>query len=216
MVAALIIAVSAVAGIVCAKAVNSHTAERPVIVIDAGHGGVDAGVYGRDSGVKESDINLAVCRELADLFRSAGFNAVLTRSSQAGLYGQPTKGFKMRDLNARREIIERCSADMVISVHQNTFKDTKRRGAQVFYYPSSGQGKQLAECIQRTLNDTPLGDDKKALAADYFMLRCTPSPSVVVECGFLSNSEDEKLLVSEDGRRQAAYAIFAGAVSFLS
>lgn len=214
--AAAIILLCAALGFACGSVAAATVESAPVIVIDAGHGGIDAGVRGKQSGVKESEINLAVARQLAGLFRSAGFTAVLTRKTEGGLYGLPTKGFKLRDLNARRDTIENCGADMVISVHQNAFSDPQRRGAQVFFYPDSTDGKALADCIQKCLNQTPFGDDKSALAADYFMLRCTSAPSVVVECGFLSNAQDENLLLSDDGKRQAAYAIFSGAVMFYS
>ena len=99
----------------------------PTIVIDAGHGGIDAGVYGVNTDVKESDINLAIAKELRGCFVNAGFNCVMTRSTQAGLYGSTSKGFKMRDMQKRKEIIEECNADMVISIHQNTCPLPSRR-----------------------------------------------------------------------------------------
>ena len=214
--AAAIIIFGGLLGIACGGIASAQSARPPVIVIDAGHGGIDAGVYGKASGVKESEINLAIARELAGYFDAAGFCAVLTRKTQGGLYGLPVKGFKMRDMNARRDTIVRCGADMVISVHQNTFPDSTRRGAQVFFYPGRENGRKLAACIQRSLNGTALGDGKEPLAGDYFMLRCTDSPSVVVECGFLSNDEDERLLLTEEGRRDAAYAVFMGVVEYFS
>ncbi len=214
--AAAVTVLSAALGIACGGMARAQAVRPPVIVVDAGHGGVDAGVRGKNSGVKESDVNLAVARKLAGYFNQAGFAAVLTRKSNGGLYGLPVKGFKLRDMNARRDVIERCAADMVISVHQNAFADGTRRGAQVFFYPGKENGRRLAECIQRSLNGTALGDGKQALAGDYFMLRCTDAPSVVVECGFLSNAEDEELLLSEEGKAQAAYAIFAGAAEYFS
>ena len=214
--AALILFSSATGAVFGGIARAASAVSAPVVVIDAGHGGIDAGVRGIESGVKESDINLSISYFLKDYFTSAGFETVLTRKSQAGLYGLPTKGFKLRDMQARRQIIEEYGADMVISVHQNFYSDRTRRGAQVFFYPGRENGRKLAACIQRSLNGTALGDGKEPLAGDYFMLRCTDSPSVVVECGFLSNEEDERLLLTEEGRRDAAYAVFMGAVEYFS
>ena len=214
---AAIILFSAAAGALCKGIAEASVSYAPVIVLDAGHGGIDAGVRGKKSGIKESDINLAITYELKSCFESAGFCVVLTRKSQAGLYGLPTKGFKLRDMQKRRDIIQECGADMVISVHQNFYSDTSRRGAQVFFNKESQSGKQLAVCIQQSLNSMEGAAEKNSpLIGDYYMLECTDSPSVIVECGFLSNESDEALLSDEEYRTQIAYAIFAGAVSYYS
>ena len=192
-------------------------ANAPCIVLDAGHGGIDAGVRGKKSGIKESDINLAITYELKSCFESAGFCVVLTRKSQAGLYGLPTKGFKLRDMQKRRDIIQECGADMVISVHQNFYSDGTRRGATVFFDKDSESGKQLAVCIQNSMNSMEnAATSHSPLVGDYYMLKCTESPSAIVECGFLSNADDEALLCDSEYRKSVAYAIFAGAVSYYS
>ena len=187
----------------------------PTVVIDAGHGGIDAGVRGAATGVKESEINLAVARELRGKFANAGFDCVMTRTTSAGLYGDTSKGFKMRDMQKRRQIIEDCDADMVISVHQNTCPLPSRRGGHVFFDGASACSRELASDIQRRLNDL-CGEDNESLTGDYYMLKCTAAPSVIVECGFLSNAEDEKNLCDPDFRKRLAEAIFMGAISYLS
>lgn len=148
--AALILFSSATGAVFGGIARAASAVSAPVVVIDAGHGGIDAGVRGITSGVKESDINLSISYFLKDYFTSAGFETVLTRKSQAGLYGLPTKGFKLRDMQARRQIIEEYGADMVISVHQNFYSDRTRRGAQVFFNKDSESGKNLP-CACRTV-----------------------------------------------------------------
>lgn len=201
----------------CAGALSSSAASKGerVIVIDAGHGGVDAGVVGKNTSVKESDINLAVSRHLKSYFSEAGFSVVMTRTSNGGLYGLPTSGFKMRDMKKRRQIIEECNADMVISVHQNYCPLPSRRGGQTFFDKDSKESKLLAEQIQKSLNEMREAvKQSDALAGDYFMLKCTESPSVIVECGFLSNPDDEKLLTTAEYQKSIAYAIFKGAVSY--
>ncbi len=194
---------------------GTASAGERVIVIDAGHGGIDAGVTGVNTHVKESDINLAIAKQLKGYFSEAGFKAVLTRSSNGGLYGMPTSGFKQRDMKKRKQIISDSGADMVISVHQNSCPLESRRGGQTFYDKNSESGKLLAQAIQKSLNEMPeCVKRSEALAGDYFMLKCTESPSVIVECGFLTNGEDEKLLSTAEYQRNIAYAIFKGAVSF--
>ena len=140
-----VLAVGVITG-VCAGAVaasTSHTGAYTV-VIDAGHGGVDAGVKGITTSTKESEINLAIARYLRGYFANAGFNAVMTRTTQGGLYGTSTKGFKMRDMKKRKEIIEKNNADMVISVHQNFCPIPSKRGGTVFFDKTSDCGKALA------------------------------------------------------------------------
>lgn len=207
-------AIGLCAGALAAADVAASPADR-VIVIDAGHGGIDAGVVGVNTQVKESDINIAIAKQLKSFFAEAGFKVVMTRTNNGGLYGLPTSGFKMRDMKKRKEIIEGCNADMVISVHQNSCPLESRRGGQTFYDKSSESGKLLAECIQESLNKMEECVRKSsALTGDYFMLKCTESPSVIVECGFLTNGEDEKLLSTSTYQKSVAYAIFKGAVSY--
>lgn len=214
---AVIIAAGAVIGI-CAGAASASTHDGVrTIVIDAGHGGVDAGVLGVDTSTKESDINLAISKYLRGYFVDAGFTVVMTRTTQGGLYGVSTKGFKMRDMKKRKETIENCNADMVISVHQNFCPIPSRRGATVFFNPDSDCGKALAVSIQTSLNEMPTTvTANSALSGDYYMLKCTDSPSVIVECGFLSNAADEALLITSEYQKSIAYAVFKGAVAYYS
>ena len=221
LIAAAIIIISAVclglfAGFATQKAAAINP-NMPTIVIDAGHGGIDNGVQGINSGTDEADINLAIARFLKGQFTSAGFNCVMTRTTEAGLYGTSEKGFKMRDMQKRKQIIEDCNADMVISVHQNFCPLPSKRGGTVFFNPEIDESKSLATYIQTELNAINTGvKPNEALKGDYYMLKCTQNPSVIVECGFLSNGEDDKLLNTESHQRAIAYAIFKGAVSFMA
>lgn len=197
-----------------AAAVNPNM---PVIVIDAGHGGIDNGVQGINSGTDEADINLAIARFLKGQFTGAGFNCVMTRTTEAGLYGSTEKGFKMRDMQKRKQIIEDSKADMVISIHQNFCPLPSKRGGTVFFNNDSAEGKALALSIQSELNAMESCEKpNEILKGDYYMLKCTSSPSVIVECGFLSNNKDDELLNTESHQRALAYAIFKGAVSYFS
>ena len=186
------------------------------VVLDAGHGGVDGGVSGVKTNVKESELNLKIVKKLEKFFKDAGVTVVLTRSSDAGLYGLATSNLKKKDMQKRKEIIENASPDLVISVHLNRFSSSNRRGAQVFYNKDSSSSKLLATNIQSSLNLlNKHTKEYSALAGDYYILKCSAYPSVIAECGFLSNPEDESLLITDEYQDSVAYAIFRGAIDYL-
>lgn len=202
---------------VAAKSASAVNQNMPTVVIDAGHGGIDNGVQGIVTKTDEADINLAIARFLKGNFTAAGFNCVMTRSSEAGLYDDTSKGFKMRDMKKRKQIIEESGADMVISVHQNFCPLPSKRGGIVFYEKSSAVSAALAKAVQEELNALPQCVKPSAPShGDYYMLKCTESPSVIVECGFLSNADEDALLNDESYQRAVAYAIFKGAVGYFS
>jgi N-acetylmuramoyl-L-alanine amidase len=191
-------------------------------VIDAGHGGIDGGVKGLATGVLERDLNLAIAKKLADYFKSAGFGVVMTRKDENGLYDSALKNnFKRADMERRAQIIKEASANAVISIHMNSFPRIRaRRGSQVFYNPQNDASKLLGKCIQDTLNqninEKYSGRNYIPLSGDLFILRCSQTPSVIVECGFLSNPLDEQLLLNERFQTEIAYHIFSGALSYLA
>ena len=207
----------------CARAYSGSVAvgaEVPAlkVVVDAGHGGIDGGVVGKKTGVKESDLNLLIAVKLKEKLTEAGFEVVMTRKTEGGLYGVVTKGFKRRDMQKRKSIVENASPTLVVSVHQNFYSSSAQRGGQVFYLPKHEEGQRLAECVQERLNalyKTHSVKGRKAMAADYFMLRFS-MPSVIVECGFLSSERDEKLLVTDDFQYKLASMIAAGAIDYLT
>lgn len=198
-------------------AAGSLDASKIKIVLDAGHGGIDGGVSGVNTSVKESDLNLAVVKKLEKYLTDAGMTVVLTRNSAAGLYGAATGNLKKRDMKKRKEIIEKENPAIVVSVHMNNYALQDRRGAQVFYKDGDENGKLLADSIQRSFNamDSCVRE-YSALTGDYFMLNCSEVPSVIAECGFLSNPQDEALLITEEYQSEIAYAIFKGIVGYLT
>jgi N-acetylmuramoyl-L-alanine amidase len=188
------------------------------VLIDAGHGGVDGGVSGRKTGIKESDVNLAVSLALKDILEDAGFAVVLTRKTEAGLYDTATKGFKKRDMKKRREIILEAKPDLVVSVHQNFYPTGRTRGAQVFYLKKDERAKRLAQKIQKSMNGLYEKEGVKPRTeqfGEYYILECSPYTSVIVECGFLSNLEDEKLLGKQSFQKKLAEAIARGVTAFV-
>ena len=183
------------------------------VVIDAGHGGIDGGVVGVD-GVKESTLNLAYSKTLGEIFERGGFNVVYTRKTEGGLYGLPTKGFKMRDMQERKRIIDEAHPNLMISVHMNKFSQSTRSGPQVFYQLGEEDGQSLAESLQKVFNDFT-GKDRQAIAGDYYVCRETSCPAVIVECGFLSNASECEALQTDAYREQICNQIFSGVMLYL-
>ena len=194
--------------IVSGKAVseteNEGTDKRPVIVIDAGHGGFDpgkAGVNGED----EKYINLKIAAYLQQYLEESGAIAIITRSTDEALGSS-----KREDMSERKLIVNESDGDIMISIHQNAFTSGSAKGAQVFYYKNSEEGKRLAEDIQQALCDS-LGSTRSAKSnSDYYVLRTTTIPSAIVECGFLSNSDEETKLNTADYQQKTAWAIYKG------
>ncbi|MCI9518922.1 MAG: N-acetylmuramoyl-L-alanine amidase [Clostridia bacterium] len=186
------------------------------IVIDAGHGGVDGGVQGVNTKTKESDINLTIARVLKAELESGGYTVVMTRKNSDGLYGLSSKNKKQKDMATRRDIIRGANADLVISIHQNFYPRSSVRGAQVFYAPGSETGKAMADSMQSIINMNLEACDRTAMQGDYYVLQCSEVPSLLVECGFLSNPDDEKLLLDADYQKKIAYTIYTGINTILS
>ncbi|MDE6372786.1 MAG: N-acetylmuramoyl-L-alanine amidase, partial [Clostridia bacterium] len=194
-----LIAVAISVGAVCcwaqSKPVVANISEYTV-VIDAGHGGIDGGVVG-SQGVKESDINLKMAGILQNILEDKGIGVVMTRTSKDAL-----NNIKRLDMQARKDIIVKAAPVAVISLHVNRFTDSSRRGAQVFY-DDTGIGKDFAENMQNSINQNINAkysgrDDYEAIGGDLFITKCVKAPSIIIECGFISNAEDEKLLLSQE------------------
>ena len=204
-------------GAITMRPVGDVSSDAVRIVLDAGHGGIDGGVCGVRTGVKESELNLKVVKKLEEYLVSAGFSVTLTRKSDAGLYGIATKNLKRRDMEKRREVINQVKPHLVVSVHMNKFSLSTRRGAQVFYKNGDENAKVLASAIQNNFNSMEqITRQYNILAGDYYILNCSNYPSVIAECGFLSNPEDEALLITEDYQDEIAYNIFKGIVIYLA
>ena len=185
--------------------------DRFTVVIDAGHGGIDGGVSGITTGVKESELNLDIARKLKTKFDKSGAKTVMTRKTEAGLYGIYSKGFKRRDMQKRKQITLNAKADVFVSIHLNYYSSPLRRGAQVFYKIDEEKSKSLADIVQAELNGGKEYErDYTALAGDYYVLNEADCAAILCECGFLSNAEDEKLLLTDEYRAEIAEKIFNG------
>ena len=198
--------------------VNSYSVANAkyTVVIDAGHGGIDGGSVGKQTGAVESELNLAYAKNLAKCLNNMGINVVLTRKDANGLYDESAPSLKKSDMKKRKEIIETTNPTLIVSIHMNSFSSPRARGAQTFYKKDNEQGKILAEAIQTQLKQNIEYGKESCKVGDYYILNCTDIPSVLVECGFLSNAEDEELLVSADYQNKICYSILSGIIAFLN
>lgn len=197
------------------KEADTIPSKNYTIVIDAGHGGPDPGSIGYKTKVLESDLNLKISKMLKEKLEDAGINVVLTRNSDMALAEGRGKAFKKRDMELRRNIIKETRPNMVISIHQNSFTNHTLKGAQVFYDKNSEISKTIAECIQASFKSNLDNANKCTSPGDYYMLKCSAAPSIIVECGFLSNAEEEQLLLSNSYQQKIVNSIFLGIMNFL-
>jgi len=186
------------------------------IVVDPGHGGIDPGKVGIN-GSYEKDVNLAIGKYLKEILEKKKCQVIMTRETDEGLYEETDSNKKVSDLRRRVEIMNAPEVDVVVSIHQNSYTGESSKGAQVFYQRTSDYGEQMAKAIQAQLISS-LGtwNHRQAKANDsYFLLKKTTKPAVIVECGFLSNSEEAAKLCDESYQRQVAWAIAQGTLTYV-
>ena len=198
--------------------VNTRTpSSLPTVIIDAGHGGEDGGTVGVN-GVYEKDLNLLIASDLCDMLRSCGVNVVMTRTTDTLLYDRNVdyKGRKkVLDLAARLKIAESYENCIFVSIHMNKFSDEKYSGAQVFY-PADEKSRKLAEIMQKSLIDVLDKSNNRSAKENnkIFVLKNNTVPSILIECGFLSNKAENDKFTTEAYRQKTAWAIYMGLNSF--
>lgn len=187
------------------------------ILVDAGHGGYDGGARARDSGVWEKEINLAVARQVEKALVARGAAVFMTRTEDEDLCGdsRPTgKTMKREDMENRVALAVEAKADMVLSIHMNEYRSRTESGPQVFYREGCDSGRLLAGAMQEALiARLQPKKERAALAGDYFILQLDV-PSVLIECGFISNAAEEKLLLSADYQEKLGQAVAEGVVTY--
>lgn len=182
------------------------------IVVDAGHGGFDPGKVASD-GVTEKTINLAIAGKLCGFLEQGGAVVRTTRVEDSSLSEN-----KRADLRNRADIANNSNADLFVSIHQNSFPKSNVKGAQVFYYKGSEEGKRLAYLIQNRLKEVVDIDNQRIAKANesYYVLKQIKIPSVIVECGFLSNGVEHDKLMSTEYQEKLAWAIYMGILDYFS
>ena len=187
-----------------------------MIVIDAGHGGIDGGATSC-TGVLESHINLEIALRLEDMFHLLGYDPVMIRKTDESIYteGNTIASQKVSDLKERVRIANETPGAILISLHQNTYSDSRYRGAQVFY-GNDVQSKALAQAIQKNIVSilNPGSQRKSKSAKGVYLMEHISCPGILIECGFMTNPEEEALL--RDGQYQTKLCgVIAASVSGL-
>lgn len=194
-----------------------HPFAQDVVLIDAGHGGIDGGTSHGD--ILEKDINLEISRRLFMLLRQQGYPAVLNRDGDYALSDDNrwhrTSSRHRRDLSQRKQLSEEIPTELVVSIHVNWGRNSSKRGGIVLHQ-SEGRSKALADAIQQQLNQVYRSRNQIMVGKPYYLLNTTDVPAVIVETGFISNPEDRKLLTSRNGQMKLAEAIAAGIVHYLT
>jgi len=182
---------------------------RPIFILDAGHGGMDGGAVSAD-GTLEKDLNLSIAKYLDTLLRSAGVKTILTRTKDEMLSLGDSKKRKMQDLRARLNIAIANPNAVFVSIHMNNFTQSKYSGLQVYYSPNAASSETLAVTVQNFAKHylQPHNERlcKEATSAIYLMNRME-NTGVLIECGFLSNENEAKLLKTPAYQKQLAFTI---------
>lgn len=190
--------------------VNTVPVSEKVIVLDAGHGATDGGAVGI-SGALEKDINLKIATRLKKLLEKTGAKVILTREDDS-----PIAETKREDMKKRKSIKENSSADIFVSIHMNKFPQAKYSGAQVFY-AKDDKSRILGEDIQSEMKAILNPENNrvaKATDGSIYILKESTVPSVIVECGFLSNPQEEKLLKQSEYQDKVAWAVYSGILKY--
>lgn len=178
------------------------------IILDAGHGEPDGGAVGIN-GTLEKDINLAIVEKLQEILEGEGVEVLLTREGDSGLQDEGAdtiRKMKISDMNKRRDIIRESGADLFLSIHMNSFSDKNVNGLHVFYDKGHPEVEEMAKIIQENISKVTGAEAHtvKTASETLFLMKNSPIPEILIECGFLSNPEEEKKL--NDGKYQAKIA----------
>ena len=189
------------------------------IIIDAGHGGFDGGAVASD-GTLEKDINLKIAHKLRELLKLGGFYVIMTREDDSGIEQDANDTIanrKKSDMRRRLNIINENPDAMFLSIHLNKFPSESARGSQVFYSKNNSLSQSLAENVQNSIKSKLQPDNDRLIKkADntIFLLKNSNIPSVIVECGFLSNDEELLLLKDNDYQSKIAFSIYCGVLDY--
>ncbi len=201
------------------RVVELPTTTRPVVILDAGHGGVDGGAEA--NGITEKNVNLAIACKVQELCKLFGFEVRMTRKEDISIHDEDKstiRAQKNSDLKNRLKIMTEDAGAVVVSIHLNKFPQSRVKGAQVFYAPRSQRSDVLAQTVQdnfRTLlQPENTRQIKKADSSLFLLYNNTVNPAVLVECGFISNPEEAALLKTEDYQDKVAFAICCSLLQF--
>lgn len=193
---------------------------KPVIVIDAGHGGEDGGTSS-DSGVLEKDINLLISKKLEKILKRYGFRTVMIRTDDKLIYNSECSTIrqkKVSDIHNRLAIMKKYEGCIFISIHQNHFSESKYSGAQVFYSKNTPESAVLADSIQKSIVKSLQNENKRQIkqcTSSVYLMYNAVTTAVMVECGFMSNRQEAEMLTKNSYQYEMALAIAHGLIEYL-
>ncbi len=181
------------------------------VVCDAGHGAPDGGAVAAD-GAEEKDINLAITKKLCEVLEAKGIDTVTTRTGDSGIYDEGATTIrekKVSDMHKRVQIINNSNADLFLSIHMNSFTDTSANGIHIFYGGENEKVKELAEQIQSSIVDVTGAKPHsvKEVSKSLYLMKNAKIPSILIECGFMSNPQEAQFLQNEEYQAKIAWAI---------
>lgn len=201
------------------EAVSAEISEKElIVVIDAGHGGEDSGAVANS--VLEKDINLEIALKLRDMLKASGIEVKMIRESDVSIYDTASgtiRERKVSDLKNRVKIVNNNKKNILVSIHQNKFEQSKYSGAQMFYSTNNDKSQILAENIRKSITGLIQPENKRELkkgGSDIYLLNKAAVPAVIVECGFISNEEEAKNLSNEEYQSKIAFAICCGILEY--
>ena len=190
----------------------------PIVILDAGHGGEDPGAIGYD-GVYEKDLNLLICKLIREELTAQGYAVVMTREDDRLLYSEAEniKGIrKISDLKNRVKILNSYEPAIAISIHMNTFFASQYHGTQIYYSNVDGADR-LAAAIRDSVRVELQPDNRRPLkhSEGIYLLENSKIPTVLVECGFLSNPEECKKLSEKEYQKRLSFSIVCGIINYI-
>ena len=199
---------------------NGTNIIRPTIVIDPGHGGIDGGAVGAN-GIVEKDLNLDISLTVRDMLKVCGYNIVMTRTDDRSIHDSSAKSIhsqKVSDLHNRFDIIKSNPGAITVSIHQNIFTQSQYSGAQIFYSKNNPESKELADTLQKNFKDILQPDNERVpqvAGKNLYLLWNSQNPTILIECGFLSNPAEAQKLNTKAYRNKVAYTIVCGILNYV-
>lgn len=194
--------------------------ELPVVILDAGHGGFDGGCVSAD-GTPEKGINLSILLRLRDLLLLNGYEVDVTRDTDISIHDSGIEGLvnqKSSDMDNRLSLFNKYDNAICVSIHQNQFTDPVYHGAQMFYSNSDSRSEKLAKNLQSSFSELLQPDNKREIklcGKELFLCYYSNNPTVMAECGFLSNPEEAALLNTEEYQEKVALTLFNGINTYI-
>lgn len=199
--------------------VNSAAGNGQVIILDAGHGGIDGGCVSIN-GEPEKNINLAILLTLRDMLQMSGYTVLTTRDTDRSIHDDGVEGIanqKSSDMDNRLALFNSVQGAICLSIHQNQFTDSRYSGAQMFYSDTNSQNAVLAQILQNQFTAFLQPDNHREIklcGKELFLCYYSKNPTVMAECGFLSNPEEAALLITPDYQQKVAFTLYSALIQY--